>query len=112
VSWTVYILRTASGRLYTGITTDLVRRLAEHRGARPRRQDGTASRAKARGAKALRGDAPRSVAWSEAHPDRSSASRREAAIKRLPRAAKLALIDGGGRGRRATRTASVRDAGR
>ena len=91
MSWTVYILRTASGRLYTGITTDLARRLAQHRGARPR------------GAKALRGDAPTGVAWSEPHPDRSSASRREAAIKKLARAEKLALIDAGGRGRRAAR---------
>jgi putative endonuclease len=91
VSWTVYILRTASGRLYTGITTDLARRLAQHRGARPR------------GAKALRGDAPTGVAWSEPAADRSSASRREAAIKKLARADKLALIDAGGRGRRAAR---------
>jgi putative endonuclease len=77
--WTVYILRTESGRLYTGITTDLERRVSEHQGS-------------PRGAKALRGDAPLGVVWSEAHPDRSSASKREAAIKRLPRADKLALI--------------------
>lgn len=79
MNWTVYILRTTSGRLYTGITTDLARRVAEHSGGR-------------RGAKALRGDAPVGVVWSEAHPDRSSASQREAAIKRLPRVAKLVLI--------------------
>jgi len=102
----VYILRTASGRLYTGITTDLARRVAEHRGLKPRRKDGGASRAKPRGAKALRGDRPASIAWSEAAADRSSASKREAAIKRLDRTAKLALIDGGGRGRRAPRAAS------
>lgn len=103
MSWTVYILRTASGRLYTGITTDLARRVAEHRGTRPTRKDGRASRAKLRGAKALRGDAPTGVAWSEVAPDRSSASQREAAIKKLARADKLALIDAGGRGRRAAR---------
>lgn len=73
------MLRTASGRLYTGITTDLERRVSEHQGS-------------PRGAKSLRGDAPVSVVWSESHPDRSSASQREAAIKRLSRAAKLALI--------------------
>lgn len=103
MSWTVYILRTASGRLYTGITTDLARRVAEHRGARPTRKDGSVSRARARGAKALRGDAPTGVAWSEPAADRGSASRREAAIKKLDRAAKLALIDAAGGGRRAGR---------
>lgn len=103
MSWTVYILRTASGRLYTGITTDVARRVAEHGGARPTRKDGSASRARARGAKALRGDAPTGVAWSESQPDRSSASRREAAIKRLARVDKLALIDAAGRGRRSAR---------
>ena len=77
----MYILRTASGRLYTGITTDLERRVAEHGGT-----------GRNRGAKALRGDAPAAVVWTEPHADRGSASRREAAIKRLPRAAKLALV--------------------
>jgi putative endonuclease len=95
VSWTVYILRTASGRLYTGITTDLARRIAEHRGAR------------SRGAKALRGDAPVGIAWSEAATDRSSASKREAAIKKLARADKLALIERGERGQVSTRTAKA-----
>lgn len=98
MNWTVYILRTASGRLYTGITTDLARRVAEHRGSR-----GATGTAKPRGAKALRGDTPRSVAYAEPQADRASASRREAAIKRLSRAAKLVLIDGAARGRRAAR---------
>ena len=111
MSWTVYILRTASGRLYTGITTDLARRVAEHRGARPVRKDGGASRARSRGAKALRGDAPVAVAWSEPAADRASASRREAAIKRLARAEKLVLIDAAGRGRRTPRGAGARGAG-
>ena len=93
MSWTVYILRTRSGRLYTGITTDLARRFAEHRG----------TRGAARGARSLRGDPPRSIAYREAQSDRAAATRREAAIKRLSRAAKLALIDGGGHGRRARR---------
>jgi putative endonuclease len=91
VSWTVYILRTASGRLYTGITTDLARRVAEHRGERRN------------GAKSLKGDPPQSVAWSEPAADRAAATRREAQIKRLSRAAKLALVDAGPRGRRVGR---------
>ena len=104
MSWTVYILRTASGRLYTGITTDLARRVAEHRGITPQRKDGSAGRVRSRGAKALRGDAPKSIAYSEAQPDRASASRREAAIKRLARGDKLALIDGADHGRRRARS--------
>ena len=87
MSWTVYILRTRSGRLYTGITTDLVRRVREHRGERRG------------GAKSLKGDPPQSVANAEPQPDRGAATRREAAIKRMPRAKKLALVDGGARGR-------------
>ena len=91
MSWTVYILRTRSGRLYTGITTDLARRFAEHRGE------------KARGARSLKGDPPQSVAYTEPQPDRPAATRREAAIKRMSRARKLTLIDGAARGRRARR---------
>lgn len=106
MSWTVYILRTASGRLYTGITTDLARRFAEHRVARGPRGG------KPRGARSLRGDAPRSIAYAEPQPDRGRATRREAAIKRLSRAAKLALIDGAGRGRRGPRSAAARGTGR
>lgn len=64
--------------LYTGITTDLVRRLSEHK-------DGVGSSyTRARGAKR--------IVYSERHSDRSAASRREAAIKKLSRKNKLALI--------------------
>jgi putative endonuclease len=91
VSWTVYILRTRSGRLYTGITTDIERRVRQHR-----------SELKG-GAKSIKGDPPASVAYTEAQPDRGTATKREAAIKRLPRAKKLVLIDSVGRGRRAKR---------
>jgi putative endonuclease len=73
----VYLLECADGTLYTGITTDPKRRLEEHR-------RGTASHyTSARGA--------RSMIYTEPHPDRSSASKREAQIKRLSRARKLAL---------------------
>jgi len=77
-SWTVYILRAESGTLYTGITLDLERRLAEH---------GTA-----RGAKFFRTARPEEVVYREIQPDRSAATSREAEIKRMTRAQKLQLI--------------------
>jgi putative endonuclease len=78
-AWKVYILRCADGTLYTGVTTDLERRLSEHNGS-------------PRGAKYTRTRAPVSLAYAEPYPDRSSASIREAAIKRLTREEKEALI--------------------
>lgn len=83
----MYILRTRSGRLYTGITTDLERRVRQHR------------REIVGGAKSIKGDPPASVAYTEPQPDRSTATKRENAIKRMTRDAKLALIDRAGRGR-------------
>jgi putative endonuclease len=74
----VYLLRCRDGSLYTGITNDLPRRLTAHRA-------GTASAY-------TRSRLPVRLAYREALPDRSAALRREAAIKRLPREAKLALI--------------------
>lgn len=76
--WFVYMIRCSDGSLYTGITTDMQRRLAQH-----------ASR---RGAKYFRGRAPGEVVYLEDGHTRSSASRREAQIKKLPAAAKHALI--------------------
>ena len=76
----VYILGLRGGRLYVGSTEDLVRRLAEHRA-------GTASRTTA-----LLG--PVELIYSEPHPDRSSAIRRERQIKGWSCAKKLARIKG------------------
>ena len=73
------MLRCADGSLYTGITTDLVRRTAEHNG------DGPA------GARYTRSRRPVLLVYREAANNRSDASQREAAIKRLDRARKLAL---------------------
>lgn len=73
-----YIVRCAGGTLYTGVTTELTRRLKEHNAGQGARY--TASRR------------PVQLVWREKHPSRSSAQRREAQIKRLPRAAKEALI--------------------
>ena len=77
----VYLLRCADDTLYCGWTTDLQRRLAAHR-------SGTASRY-------TRSRRPVELAVAIPVADRSAALREEARIKRLPRAAKLRLIDGG-----------------
>jgi putative endonuclease len=77
MNWTVYILECADQTLYTGITTNLDRRLAEHQAGR--------------GAKYTRGRGPFKVAYQESCADRSSASKREIAIKRLRLREKLAL---------------------
>lgn len=73
------MLRCADGSLYTGITTDLERRIAEHNG------DGPA------GARYTRSRRPVQLAYRETAINRSAASQREAALKRLDRARKLAL---------------------
>lgn len=78
LTWTVYILRCGDGSLYTGCTNDLPRRLAAHRSGR--------------GAKYTRSRPPVELVYTEEVPDKSAALRREIAIKRLPRAKKLALI--------------------
>ena len=74
----VYLLRCADDSLYCGWTTDLPRRLAAH-------QAGTASRY-------TRSRLPVELAKVFAVTDRSAALRQEARIKRLSRAAKLALL--------------------
>ena len=74
----VYLLRCRDGSLYTGWTVDLQRRLARHR-------DGTASRYTA-------SRLPVELELAMPMPDRTAARREEARIKRLPRAAKLALV--------------------
>lgn len=78
--WCVYILRCGDGTLYTGMTDDFDRRLAAHRAGR--------------GAKYTRGRTPLEPAYREPCETMSAALRREAAIKKLTRAEKLALIDG------------------
>lgn len=75
----VYMLRCRDGSLYTGWSTDVARRLERHGSGSASRY--TASRL------------PVELVLSLAMPDRSAAMREEARIKRLDRAAKLALID-------------------
>lgn len=74
----VYILECKDGSLYTGITTDVERRLSEHKSGKGSHYTS------AKEAVAIR--------YREEHPDRSSASKREAEIKSWPREKKLALF--------------------
>ncbi len=75
-SWFVYMVRASDHSLYTGITTDIDRRLAEH-------QSGKA------GAKYFRGRNACEMVYTEPNHTRSSASKREAAIKKLARQQKV-----------------------
>lgn len=75
----VYILECTDGTLYTGITTDLRRRLAEHK-------SGT-------GAKYTRARGAKQMIYSEKLKNRSLASKREAALKRMRRSQKLLLLN-------------------
>lgn len=79
--WFVYILRCADGTLYTGVTTDLARRLAEHNGV------GKCQK----GAKYTKARRPLSMAYSEAAENRSSAQKREYTLRHLPRLEKQKL---------------------
>lgn len=79
--FSLYIVRCADGTLYTGIATDVGKRLAEHE-------------ASPRGAKYLRGRGPLQIVFSEVVGDRASASQLEYRVKRLSRTQKLALIEG------------------
>jgi len=83
--WQVYLLRCRDGSLYAGATTDLARRVKRH--------------AEGRGARYTRSRLPVRLVHAERAADRSAALRREAAIKRLPRQAKLALVAAGRRAR-------------
>ena len=76
--WYVYLLRCADDTLYTGCTTDPQRRLKQHNSGR--------------GAKYTRARRPVSLVYVEQAEDHSQALRREAALKRLSRKEKLALI--------------------
>lgn len=76
--WRVYLLRCRDGTLYTGATNDLPARLARH--------------AAGKGARYTRSRLPVRLVHQEPAANRGAALRREAALKRLTRAEKLALI--------------------
>jgi len=79
-NWFVYIVEAENGTLYTGITTDLERRFSEHQ-------------SKKSGARFFHTSPAKQMVYHEPHPDRSSASKREAAIKKLSRQVKILLIE-------------------
>ena len=79
-TWYLYILRCGDGTLYTGITTDVEKRLEMHRSGK--------------GAKYTRGKAPLELVYQEQCGGHSEALKREAAVKKLTRQQKLALIQG------------------
>jgi putative endonuclease len=81
--WKVYILETNKGTLYTGITNDLEHRIATHK--------------KGKGALFTRLCGVKRLLYSVNRPNRSLASKREAEIKKWPRAKKLELIKTHGR---------------
>lgn len=74
----VYILRCKDGTLYTGWTNDFEKRLAAHNSGK--------------GAKYTKGRGPVTPVYLEYLPDRETALRREAAIKKLPLKKKQQLI--------------------
>jgi len=75
----VYILLCADGTLYTGWTTDLVARLKAHNSGK--------------GAKYTRGRLPVRLVYQEWFPDKTTAQKRECAIKRMSRAQKWKLVE-------------------
>ena len=78
--WYLYIVRCADTALYTGITTDVVRRLAEHR--------------EGKGAKYLRGKGPLQLVFAVEAGSRAQALRMEVKLKRLDRCDKEAIAQG------------------
>jgi putative endonuclease len=77
-TWYVYMLKCGDDTLYTGITTDLERRVTEHKEGKL-------------GARYTRVRLPVTLVYYEKHVDRSAASRREWEIKQLRRPAKIEL---------------------
>ncbi len=80
--WFLYMIRCADGSLYTGISTDVERRFAEHCSGR------------APGARYLRGRGPLEMVFRCAAGDRAMASRLEYRVKRMTVAEKRRLVSG------------------
>lgn len=80
VAWYVYMVRCADATLYTGIARDVQRRIQEH------------NESNRLGARYTRSRRPVQLVYLEKHDSRSTATRREAVIKRLSRVQKDLLI--------------------
>lgn len=83
MEWFVYMVRCADDTLYTGITTDVARRVAEHNGE----QGG-----KHKGAKYTKARRPVTLVYTNTCKDRSAAASAEAALRKRSRAEKCQLI--------------------
>ena len=77
--WQVYIIEASDSKLYTGITTDIEQRWLLH--------------SSGKGAKFFRGRQPKKICYLENNHDKSSASKREAEIKKMTRVEKKILIE-------------------
>ena len=80
MSYFIYVLKCSDETLYTGITTDISRRVDEHNSSE-------------KGAKYTKNRRPVELMYTEESKDRSSASKREREIKKLSRIKKLELIN-------------------
>ncbi|WP_042013546.1 GIY-YIG nuclease family protein [Aeromonas fluvialis] len=76
--WFIYMVRTATGLLYTGISTDPLRRLRQHQCGK--------------GARALRGKGPLTLAWQQEVGEKGVALRLEYRLKQQPKSFKEQLI--------------------
>lgn len=81
MTWFVYIVRCADASLYTGIATDVERRVGEHNGSKL-------------GARYTASRQPVTLLYASECGTRSDALREELRIKKLTRSQKLALVDG------------------
>ncbi|MCK7460284.1 GIY-YIG nuclease family protein [Idiomarina aminovorans] len=79
MTWSVYLVKCADNTFYTGVTTDIKRRVSEHNNDNKK------------GAKYTKARRPVVLIWSEDHPDRAGACRREYEIKRWSRIKKAKL---------------------
>ncbi len=80
IKWYVYIVECIDTSLYTGITTELIRRVEEHNNS-------------SKGAKYTKNRRPVKLVYFEESTDRSSASKREYEIKNLSKKDKIYLIE-------------------
>ena len=79
--WSVYIVECSDGTLYTGLTKDLKRRIAEHNGDDKK------------GARYTRSRRPVTLRYCKEFDSRAAAAQQEYQIKKLSRARKIAMIE-------------------
>ena len=80
--WWIYMIRAVDGALYTGVTTDVSRRLNEHRDLAPQ----------SRGSKFLKGRGPIELVLTEKIGDKILAHQLEYRLKRLSKVAKEEIV--------------------